>query len=157
MTTPFEAIGNNPDVWSETAEALVYNAEVLKRHRDESKAPNATADVNRTFAELLLWGYALEAFFKSLFLKGGGRLVVGDAFDSSVGMGNHNLVNIARKAGFTLDGKQQDTLDRLSRILLWDGRYPIAKKSGDTFVPCHWSQPDDDATVQQIIENLRRI
>ena len=157
MTTPFEAIGNDPEVWIETAEALVYNAQVLKRHRDESKAPNATADVNRTFAELLLWGYALEAFFKSLFLKRGGTLVVGEAFDSSVGMGNHDLVKMALKANFPLDSTQQDALTRLSPILLWGGRYPIAKASSGTFVPCYWSQPEDDTTVEQIIESIKKI
>lgn len=157
MTIPFETIGNNPDVWIETAEALVYNAEVLKRHRDESEAPSATADVDRTFAELLLWGYALEAFYKALFLKQGGALVVGDALDPKVGMGNHDLVKMALKVHYPLDGKQQDALQRLSAILLWGGRYPIAKTSSTTFVPCYWSQPEDDSTVEQIIESIRKI
>ena len=75
MTDEFELMGNDPGTWKTVAEALVYNAEVLKKHHyRQYEQGNTESDafvaVCRLFCgELLLWGYALEAFLKCLYLK----------------------------------------------------------------------------------------
>jgi len=157
MTDEFERMGNDPGAWRTSAEALVYNADVLKKHRyqqheQEITASNASVDVSRTFGELLLWGYSLEAFLKCLFLKEGGEM----ARDGKlVDPGKHDLLQMARKAHLQPTSAQCSILKRLSIIIQWSGRYPIATTPQKTFQSHHWGHPEDDDVLEELIEAIR--
>jgi len=41
---------------------------------------------------------------------------------------NHNLIQLSKDSGVNLTKDQECTLELLSEIIIWNGRYPIPKK-----------------------------
>jgi hypothetical protein len=157
MTDEFELMGNDPGTWKTVAEALVYNAEVLKKHRYQQHGQGITASNisvygYRTDAELLLWGYALEDFLKCLYLKEGGELARDDKY---VGPKKHDLLQMARKAHLRPTSAQCKILKSLSIIIEWGGRYPIATTSQKTRESnYHWDD-QQQVVLEELIEAIR--
>ena len=156
----FEHVGNNPEEWQKSAEALVFNYEILAQHRrqhDEERKQYAKdrgiSIADMTFASLLLVGYALECFFKCLHLKRGGHLAKNGKY-TGWGRG-HNLVWMATETAFPLEAEEQTALKHLSMIIKWRGRYPIATNANGTFRSRYWRHPEDDSIVQRLIDALR--
>jgi len=155
----FEYLGNDPERWRSIAEALTYNAGVLTQHRLEHEndrveyqKKHGIGPVDMEFSGLLLWGYAVECFLKTVYLKRGGRLA---AHDRYIGSGGHDLVHWAAKAKFPLTGSQQRILKHLEIMTTWSGRYPIATTPGKTSVGHYWSAPEDDFVLERLIGSLR--
>ncbi len=156
----FQYIGNDPERWRKKAEALTYNAEVLTQHRldyrqerDRYQEEHELSGVDMMFASLVLWGCAMECFFKCLFLKRGGRLAKDGRY---VGRKKHSLIEMAKDAAFPLSESQQTILTNLSVVLQWSGRYPIATDPEQTFQSHYWHQPDHDEVLRELVESLRR-
>jgi hypothetical protein len=134
--------GNNLRHWRYYAEALVYAAEILKQHPDRRDTV--------IWSELLLWGYALEAFLKALFLKEVGPLYENGKFK---GRTDHDLVKMANKVGHALTRPQCNLMGELTKVIKWAGRYPVQLR-GPKPQSVYW----DDAyyiPLESLIESLR--
>jgi hypothetical protein len=161
-TEYFERLGNSPERWRSIAEALVYNAEVLTRHRHDPQRERhhyeetqTIAAVDMCFGSLILWGYALESLFKCLYLKEGGRLTEKGKYTACACWKKHQLVPMAKAARFPLSSAQQRVLEHLSTITKWSGRYPIDTVAEGTCVSHWWAEPEDDQIVEDVVKALR--
>jgi hypothetical protein len=101
---------------------------------------------------LLLRAFALECFFKAMWLKGGGKLAVQGQFEKVPGVNNHDLPGLADKVSFPLQPKERECLSRLTHFGVF-GRYPIntnrRMQTGKSF----WSTADED-TCSQLIDRV---
>lgn len=79
----------------------------------------------------MLAGMAIENMLKGLILQGTAR----DArleLMSKKKLITHDLVTLATRAGVELADFEQELLARLSRFIVWAGRYPVALTATDT-------------------------
>jgi hypothetical protein len=148
MTNSYDLWSNNPTAWKASAEALIQSASILKQHRYQHEDSE-----DLPFVELLLWGYAVEVLLKCAFLKRGGCLVQNGKF---VGPGGHRLADIAKKTKYPVDQQQESLLERMTAIVRWSGRYPIATTLGETVQPHHWLVPEDDFELDKLIVALKQ-
>jgi hypothetical protein len=157
----FDFLGNKPDRWRSVGEALAHNAGILARHRQEHVEDREQLQealgiyiypTDMAFASLILWGYALECFFKCLYLEERGQLAKNGRY---VGPKTHNLVQIAGDLGFSLSDNQRRVLTDLSIITTWSGRYPVGTEWEKTFISHRWQTPEDDKIVEALVKDLR--
>lgn len=148
MTNLYDLWSNDPSAWKMRAEALVLSANILRQHRNLHEVSD-----DMLFVELLLWGYAVEVFLKCAFLTRGGCLVMNGKY---VGPAAHKLVHIAKDTKYPIDQHQESLLERMSAIVRWSGRYPIATTLGETVQPHHWSVPEDDFELDKLIVALKQ-
>ena len=91
----FDRIGNDHRRWISLANDLL-RASVALRERTPFEASAQTqpgGDVVRPM--LLLRAFALEGFFKAMWLRAGNVLAVAGQFEKVPGIDNHNLVELA--------------------------------------------------------------
>lgn len=155
----FAHIGNNIERWRESAENLAFTANTLKAIRYKNiQFPKINGKKIRylqqtLYPELMLWGLTLENFFKCLILKNGEQLVREGKY---VGPKNHNLTQMARKAKFKLSPDQKLITDRLTKVIKWSGRYPIAQDLNNTTGLRQWVIPTHDEVVESLIKSLQK-
>jgi hypothetical protein len=80
-----------------------------------------STNLNSTY--LLLIGFALENILKGYCVLRHPDLIYGSNFDKR--LATHDLKKIAQKLHLKLSEDEAELLQKLSRIVKWDGRYPI--------------------------------
>jgi len=131
LAASFDNIGNDPQAWRGTARELLTAAAVLRErmptltHPPPHSLEEIAASSLLLSPLLLLRACAVECLLKVLLLERGEKLAQGGAY---VGSPDHDLVRMAKKAGFEATGPEPFLLERL---FLWNeyGRYPIPKTS----------------------------
>jgi len=92
----------------------------------------------------MLRGMALECYFKALWLKVGGTLVVDGRYQSIPGTRDHDLHSLAlavgRRAALQLTGDELTILPRLSDSIT-GGRYPIRRSPDPPKLSAPSSEP----------------
>ena len=73
----------------------------------------------------MVFGFALENLAKGIIVCRDPSLVLRARLESWHGKG-HELVTLFDRAGIGVSNDERDTLDRVSRIAEWKGRYPVA-------------------------------
>jgi len=77
---------------------------------------------------------SIELLLKAIIIAEGGKARI-----------THELLGLARDAGVAFSNNQEATLDWLSEILKWSGRYPVPNKEED------WDHYFDDVQERHII------
>jgi hypothetical protein len=135
--------GNDLRHWRHNAEALVYAANILKQHSDQRETV--------IWSELLLLGYALEAFLKALLLKRGRLLYKNGKFK---GRKDHDLVKMANEIGYLLTRPQQNLMQELTKVVKWAGRYPVHLR-GPEPESVYWNGRRAYDLLESLMESLR--
>ncbi|MDI6800454.1 MAG: HEPN domain-containing protein [Thermodesulfovibrionales bacterium] len=105
----FDEQGDNTENWFNRACSFNEAAILLKGSSESS--PSIAYYYNA--------GLSIELLLKAIIL----------AKSKSFGT-NHNLIQLSKNSGVSLTKDQECTLELLSEIIIWSGRYPIPKKEG---------------------------
>lgn len=65
---------------------------------------------------LMLMGMSFELMFKAFVVAVGKEVIT-----------THDLNNLAKEAGFTLEDKEKEIFTILTGYIMWEGRYPVPK------------------------------
>ena len=143
-------IAQAPVMWFQSAQKLRSAAEIIISNQQEQErpyfravddagvhaawlaqsAPEGTASVDilceppNYLPAQLLYAFAIENALKGLMLACDPELVGAEKLSKPVK--THDLVVLAKDAGFTLAVQEVPVLNALSRIAEWAGRYPVA-------------------------------
>ncbi len=163
QTTEFEKLGNSIDSWQLHAEFLISSARVLKKERITNSSPSQEdpfpVGMRVTAVELMLYGYAIEALFKTIWLDKGNLFVKDGKFLNLPKTGDHQLDHIAYTVGiisiFSKDEKR--VLRILSKFITGFGRYPIQKSVNQTEMHKseEWQGDSDYTVIDQIFSKIR--
>jgi hypothetical protein len=72
----------------------------------------------------LLYGYAVENLLKGLFVKKHPGVTAGDRIQVPT---HHDLPELAKEAGYAATTSETELMERLTTVITWSGRYPVAK------------------------------
>ena len=142
--------GDNPENWFNRAHSF-YKAAILL---------NGSSESNHSIAYYNNAGLSIELLLKAIILSKSKRFAT-----------NHNLVQLSKDSGVNLTEDQECTLELLTEIIIWSGRYPIPKKEGqwdnyhDVIIEKHIVREKDGNTHRTfvhrgrfpLIENYKRI
>ncbi len=103
----------------------------------------------------MLQGFAVECLLKALWVKQGHRLAERGRFVGVSGVKDqHDLLQLAKVVGLTIDVEQKGLLERLSVFTKTVGRYPIPTRQDDEY-GAWWMSPTDDQRLEDIVTKLR--
>jgi len=151
----FFRAAQSPSNWLLTAERLQQAAEVQIAHEDQFLVPYLRAHDDATkvamadayspgkkagHAEVLarapnyppaqlLYAYAIENALKGLIITNDPNLSNPDKLDKT--LQDHDLVELAKRAGLDVYVEEQPILEALSDLSTWAGRYPVPLYAGD--------------------------
>ncbi|PYR93555.1 MAG: hypothetical protein DMF84_09135 [Acidobacteria bacterium] len=91
----------------------------------------------------MLLGYAIECALKGIWVLQGNKLVDNGAYVGISGTGEHDLLQLADRAGVDTSAAERSVLTRLSVFIRFAGRYPVARKARE-MLPVH--APGKDRT-----------
>jgi hypothetical protein len=74
----------------------------------------------------LLYAFAIENVLKGLVVAKRPALIQEQELSGE--LATHDLVKLANKASFTVHVQERPVLEALSRLSVWAGRYPVARK-----------------------------
>jgi hypothetical protein len=113
---------------------------------------------------LMLCGLGLENLFKALlvqreFKRNTGNAADGDPVVLPRNLDGHNLVTLAKEAGFLCTDPERALLIRLSECVAWSGRYPVPKKAGPfpKWVVATSEMADVEALATRVQEHYRQV
>jgi hypothetical protein len=130
----FARAAAEPVAWRLHAHSLMRAAAALKPLMEADN--RAMADPSATELEhpvvevyMLLTGLAIETLAKA-------RIVAGHSSPTESGrlakdLKSHDLLNLVRRAGITLNEAESYLCERLEAFVVWAGRYPIASNLED--------------------------
>lgn len=128
------ALASQPPAWwlsarrlMQAAEVLwwVYDADLAKIREGEVEA-HKLENLELGLAWMLLTGLALENLVKAVLLKRKPELARPGQMPKWPGDG-HNLARLFAEAEVPLSAPERDCLDRLTKFILWRGRYPAPR------------------------------
>jgi len=140
----FDADGNEPTWWIDTANELQAAANVLRGAIEDAVEGD---EADRTFwTRLMLEGFALENLLKALWLTKGETLYVNGNMVTWKGVRSHDLCAIAKHVGFPLpDRAEFEVITKLAKIIVTIGRYPLASKLNNDPGVLTWHSEDERA------------
>jgi len=166
----YDQVGNLPAAWEMSADSLLAAASLLRAARENSgTAPPQVGDPvsegeKSQPSELMIRGFALECFFKALWVKKGNQLASGGKLQPIKGAAPHDLLQLADTVAFQCGPNERDVLKRLSLFTTSVGRYPIATEWGRTRIqksfdggsgpPTYWASPRDYTTYDALVARL---
>jgi HEPN domain-containing protein len=106
----FSEVGSDPKNWMRRAREFKEAAELI------AKANEYTLPIPYYFNAAL----SLELILKAI------AIAQGKSCEDS-----HRLKQLCKLAGLTITKDQESTLELLSEIIVWSGRYPVPKKEGN--------------------------
>jgi hypothetical protein len=139
-----------PASWLLTAERLREGAEAILTHEQAFEVPyfqahsaavqeamaiaysegndSGVADIGARApnypAAQLLYGYALENLLKGIWIAKDPSLISTRKLNRK--LASHDLVKLAKQAGFVLHIQEDPVAEALSQLSVWAGRYPVA-------------------------------
>jgi HEPN domain-containing protein len=120
----FDRVGLNPDHWAERAYSFKSAADLIASANESS--PPIPYYYNA--------GLSLELILKAI------ATAKGIGFEKS-----HDLNSLCRLIGIDLTEDQRCTLELLSEIIVWSGRYPVPKSEGA------WNNYHDNIQEKHIV------
>jgi hypothetical protein len=146
----FDALVGRPIEWQKTAVSYLAAANFLYRV-DRLPGGEATRSVGSNWPVMLLFATATENLLKALRIAQGepavehGRLA--DYF------ARHALIEYATDARVNLSAAQRSLTVKLQHVLE-AGKYPVAKRRGQSDLAWTWSNPGDVQEVWKLIQKL---
>ncbi|HKN21215.1 MAG TPA: hypothetical protein VJX73_07355 [Terracidiphilus sp.] len=123
---PFANQQSNEASWYRSAFSFHEAANILGQHIDSIRRGQLVFLANAAVS--------IELLLKAIIVAEGGKARI-----------THELLGLARDAGVAFSNNQEATLDWLSEILKWSGRYPVPNKEED------WDHYFDDVQERHII------
>jgi HEPN domain-containing protein len=117
---------SNEESWYSSAISFREGANILGQHEDSIRRGRLVVLTNSALS--------IELLLKAIIVANGGRSPI-----------THELLRLARDAGVTFSNDQEATLEWLSEILKWSGRYPVPNKEAD------WDRYFDNVQERHII------
>ncbi|WP_063704345.1 hypothetical protein [Pseudoalteromonas gelatinilytica] len=117
----FELREETPAYWHNKSNDLLVSARTLWEAMQKEKA----LVINCWSTYKMLMGMSFELLFKAHCVGAGIRFGA-----------THDLVSLAKTANFTMSKEENGILNVLSEYIIWDGRYPIPKRS--QHLENHW-------------------
>ncbi|UGA49049.1 hypothetical protein HU230_0043350 (plasmid) [Bradyrhizobium quebecense] len=140
----------SPAIWLLTAERLRDGAEAILTHEqafevsyfqahsaavqeamaiaysegNDSGVADIKARAPNYPAAQLLYGYALENLLKGIWVAKDPSLISSGKLNRK--LASHDVVKLAKQAGFVLHTQEVPVAQALSRLSVWAGRYPVA-------------------------------
>jgi hypothetical protein len=163
----YDKSGNIPQAWEMSADSLLAAEGLLRKERtiyytttaQSIKAGQEIPPEGKILnVEIMLKGFAVECLLKALWVKKGNELAHKGKLHKIPGVGDHKLIQLAKKMELQIDEKQTSLLRRLEIYVASMGRYPmgvnwettkITKASGGP--PTCWSVPSDDLLFDRFI------
>ena len=105
----FLEVGSDPEIWINRARAFKDAAELIAKNEEYSPP----------FPYYYNAGISLELYLKAI------AITQGKTFEA-----NHRLNDLCKLVGMKLNKDQYCTLELLSELIIWGGRYPVPKKEG---------------------------
>jgi HEPN domain-containing protein len=136
----FFDIGSDPDNWLARARTFREVAELVAK--SDTYSPPIPYYFNA--------GLSLELFLKAI------AIAQTKEFET-----NHRLGDLCKLVGMQLSKDQEATMELLSEIIVWSGRYPIPKKEGqwdnyyDVILERHIVR-EQEGNVSRVIANKAR-
>jgi hypothetical protein len=165
----YDRTGNNPKAWRRHAEELLIAHSILYheyKQIDYTKLESEgyQPDEDRVLLPaLMLLSFAIECLFKELWLKQGNLLAENGKYKKIPNAQSHNLFQYGKAVGLNFDKDEQVVLNRLHKISVSLGRYPIPIRFEDSHLrktpdigfqtDIHWG-PSDDFIVEKIITKI---
>jgi HEPN domain-containing protein len=118
---------SNQDSWYRSAVSFHEAAELLWQHGDSIRMP----------VVLMNAALSVELLFKAIIVAKGGEAPI-----------NHGLVGLANDAGVAFSVNQKATLELLTELLIWSGRYPVPNTEKA------WNHYNDSVLVRHTIEEI---
>lgn len=103
---------SNEESWYSTAISFREGANILGQHEDSIRRGKLVVLTNSALS--------IELLLKAIIVANGGKAPK-----------THELLRLARDAGVAFSNNQEATLEWLSEILKWSGRYPVPNKEED--------------------------
>jgi len=134
----FEEVVTSPEEWFDKAEQLKYSAEILfsfEKNRLSIKRENR-ADVIMDIGisvkpqAVMLFGMALEVLLKSLEVKRDMIKIINGEIKGKKRI-SHNILNLIQELQIQLDEKEIRYLEKVTRHIVWEGRYPTSMSKDD--------------------------
>ncbi len=163
----YDTLGNMPEIWESSADDLLAAEGFLRKARIAYyTTTQQRIDVGQEIppegkilnVEIMLKGFAVECLLKALWIKKGNALAHNGKLLKIPGVGDHKLIQLAKKLGFKIDEKQMSLLRRLEIYVISIGRYPMGTTWETTKItkangapPTFWSMPSDDVLFDGFI------
>lgn len=127
----YELIARNPVVWRGSARDLLLAAEKLSKDFEKYfQDPFEYFYLNPSFrVYLLLCGLAMENLIKGLLIKRDSTLISEGKLRRAAK--NHNLIHLFNEAKINLSVDERELLERLTKYVVWKGRYGIPAECND--------------------------
>jgi hypothetical protein len=150
--------GNDPRNWTHCARALFAASAILRRERERETANLrgsgvAPIEMLTVWIEPMLASFGIECLVKALWVKQGNEIARDGKYVPIVKKEGHQLIRLCEAVGIPLNGRERDTLQRLSAIARCLGRYPIPLRSSEPLGD--WSS-EDDRVVENFVLRLKR-
>lgn len=134
----FHLAGRSADVWLMRSYRLQRAAEVMWRQatRDMNRLAAMGPDLRVPWgpeatgqAAMMLSGLSIEVLIKALIIQRSGWRVHAGVLQpwGKRSKHDHDLARLFRVAGEPLSAEEKDLADRLTKFVLWAGRYPMPK------------------------------
>jgi len=117
---------SNEESWYASAVSFREGATVLEQHISSIRGGKLVVLTNAALS--------IELLLKAIIVANGGKAPK-----------THELLRLARDAGVAFSNDQEATLEWLSEILKWSGRYPVPNKAED------WDHYYDDVFERHVI------
>jgi hypothetical protein len=131
----FEEIAHLPQAWYYSAETLFGSAEYILaglQHGPAAKRSITHGHMDTHYNSYgLLLGCALECILKGLWVAHRHAVARNGRLLRIRGVGDHDLLALARAVGVTLSAKEKAVIDRLSYWVKTAGRYPVPVRAID--------------------------
>lgn len=167
----YDKVGNDPRAWLRHAEELLITHSILYdeyKQVDYTKLRNEgiVSDEGRVLMPaLMLLAFAIECLLKALWLKQGNLLAENGKLVKIPNTHDHNLVEYGNVTGLVFSKNEKVVLNRLFKISVSLGRYPIPIKFEHSHLhktpiagyqtDLHWGF-SDDVIVDKIISKIKR-
>ena len=150
--------GNDPRNWTHFAQALFAASAILRRERERETANLhgsgvAPIEMLTVWIEPMLASFGIECLVKALWVRQGHEIVRDGKYVPIIKKEGHRLVPLCEAVGIPLDGRERDTLQRISAIARCIGRYPIPLRSSEPYGD--WSS-EDDRVIENFVLRLKR-
>jgi hypothetical protein len=160
----YDGFSNNYRSWLRSSQELFASAEILRREREkEESVLSGSSGITpveflTVWSELMLLAFGIECLLKSYWVSNGNKLAEkGNYKHTKKGEKPHDLVDLSKTVGISIDKTEENTLKTLSVISRGVGRYPACKSYlGDDF-GIGWSFVDDNVLQQLIIRIKKEI
>lgn len=132
----FELQGNSVLAWLWSIRGLLAASRLIDNNAKKIKNANPFERGNRALpisfwaldSSFMLKGFAIECFFKAIWLSMGNKLIANGKYIGIPGTNQHNLTEISKKIGLKIfDESEEKFIDTLTKYLIVYGRYPIPK------------------------------